>query len=69
MMVLPAVFSAILTTVIAFSTFFFIEGRLGDIFGELSIVVIVTLVFSLIEAALTLPTHISTFSGKGEGAQ
>ncbi|MEZ5055783.1 MAG: efflux RND transporter permease subunit [Saprospiraceae bacterium] len=59
MMVLPAVFSAILTTVIAFSTFFFIEGRLGDIFGELSIVVIVTLVFSLIEAALTLPTHIS----------
>lgn len=59
MMVLPAVFSAILTTVIAFSTFFFIEGRLGDFFSELSIVVIFALIFSLIEAAFILPTHVS----------
>ena len=59
MMVMPAVFSAILTTVIAFSTFFFIEGRLGDFFSELSIVVIIALVFSLIEAAFTLPTHVA----------
>ena len=45
MEVLPAVFSAILTTVIAFSTFFFIEGQLGDFFVEMAIVVIFSLVF------------------------
>jgi multidrug efflux pump subunit AcrB len=59
MEVLPAVFSAILTTVIAFCTFFMIEGRLGDIFRELSIVVIFSLVFSLVEGALILPAHIA----------
>ncbi len=57
--VLPAVGAAIITTVIAFSTFFFIEGRLGDIFGQLAIVVIFTLIFSLIEGALILPAHIA----------
>ncbi|GLR18799.1 efflux RND transporter permease subunit [Portibacter lacus] len=59
MEVLPAVFSAILTTVIAFSAFFFIDGRLGDIFREMAIVVIFSLVFSLIEGALILPAHIA----------
>lgn len=59
MEVLPAVFSAIITTVIAFSTFFFIDGRLGDVFRELSIVVIFSLVFSLIEGAIILPAHIA----------
>ncbi len=57
--VLPAVCSAITTTVIAFSTFFFIEGALGDIFYQMAIVVIVTLVFSLIEGALILPAHVA----------
>jgi multidrug efflux pump subunit AcrB len=59
MEVLPAVFSAIVTTVIAFCTFFLIEGSLGDIFRELSIVVIFSLVFSLVEGALILPAHIA----------
>ncbi len=59
MEVLPAVSSAILTTVIAFCTFFFIEGGLGDVFGQLSIVVIFTLVFSLVEGAFILPAHIA----------
>jgi len=59
MEVLPAVSSAIMTTVIAFSSFFFISGRLGDIFPQLSIVVIFTLVFSLIEGALILPAYIA----------
>ncbi|WP_116126409.1 efflux RND transporter permease subunit [Lewinella sp. IMCC34183] len=57
--VLGAVFAAILTTVIAFSSFFFIDGRLGDIFREMAIVVIFSLIFSLIEGAIILPTHIS----------
>ena len=58
MEVLPAVFSAIVTTVIAFSAFFFIDGRLGDFFREMSVVVIFTLVFSLIEGAIILPAHV-----------
>ncbi len=57
--VLSAVFAAILTTVIAFCSFFFIDGRLGDIFREMAIVVIFSLIFSLIEGAIILPTHIS----------
>ncbi len=56
--VLPAVFSAILTTVVAFSAFFFIEGRLGDLFMDMAKVIILTLVFSLVEGALILPAHI-----------
>lgn len=59
MEVLPAVFSAILTTAVAFSAFFFIEGRLGDFFSEMAIVVIITLAFSLIEGILILPAHVS----------
>lgn len=59
MKVLPAVFTAILTTVIAFCMFFFIDGRLGDFFREMAIVVIFSLIFSLIEGALILPTHVA----------
>jgi multidrug efflux pump subunit AcrB len=59
MQVLPAVFSAILTTVVAFCTFFFIEGTLGDFFVEMAIVVIFSLVFSLVEGAVILPTHVA----------
>ena len=56
--VLPAVFAAIITTVVAFSSFFYIEGRLGDFFGDMATVIILTLVFSLVEGALILPAHI-----------
>ena len=59
MAVLPAVFSAIITTIIAFSTFLVLDGRLGDIFTEMSMVIIFSLVFSLIEGALILPTHVA----------
>ena len=59
MEVLPAVFSAIITTVIAFSAFFLIDGRLGDFFREMAVVVIFSLVFSLVEGALILPAHIA----------
>lgn len=59
MRVLPAVFSAILTTIIAFSSFLFIDGRLGDFFSQMSLVVIFSLIFSLIEGAFILPTHVA----------
>jgi len=56
--VLPAVISAVLTTMIAFSTFFYIDGRAGDFFSEMSFIVIATLGVSLIEALIILPSHI-----------
>ena len=59
MEVLPAIVSAILTTVVAFSTFLFVRSRLGDFYKEVAIVVIVTLLFSLIEALIILPAHIA----------
>ncbi len=57
--VIPAVFSGILTTIIAFSTFLFIEGRMGSFFSEVSVVVIITLTLSLFEAMIILPSHIA----------
>ncbi|MCB9275640.1 MAG: efflux RND transporter permease subunit [Lewinellaceae bacterium] len=59
MQVLPAVFSAIITTVLAFAAFLFIDGRMGDFFSEMAIVVIFSLTFSLIEGAIILPTHVA----------
>ena len=59
MEVLPAIFSAILTTMVAFSAFFFIEGRMGDFFKEMSFIVIATLFFSLIEGVFILPAHVA----------
>ncbi len=59
MEVIPPIVSAILTTVIAFSTFFFVDGRIGSFFGEVSTVVILTLSVSLIEALIILPAHIA----------
>lgn len=57
--VLPAIMSAILTTLLAFSTFFFLDSRVGDFFGEVASVVCLTLGISLIEALLILPAHLA----------
>lgn len=59
MQVLPAVFSAVLTTAIAFSSFFFLEGRLGEFAPDMAFVVISTLAFSLVEGAFILPAHVA----------
>ena len=57
--VIPPIVSAILTTIIAFSTFFFVDGRIGSFFGEVSTIVLLTLLVSLIEALIILPAHIA----------
>lgn len=57
--VITAVLSAVFTTVFAFSFFFMVDGRAGDFFGELSFVVIATLLVSLIEAIIILPSHMA----------
>jgi len=59
MEVIPPIVSAILTTIIAFSTFFFVDGRMGSFFGEVSTIVLLTLSVSLIEALIILPAHIA----------
>ncbi|WP_300434008.1 efflux RND transporter permease subunit [Christiangramia sp.] len=59
MEVLPPILSAIITTVLAFSTFLFLDSRIGQFFGEVSTVVILTLLVSLIEALIILPAHIA----------
>lgn len=57
--VLPSVTFAILTTITAFIAFFFLEGRQGENMRDMAFVVIITLLFSLLEAALILPTHLA----------
>ena len=57
--VIPPVVSAIITTVLAFSLFLFLDSRIGEFFGEVSIVVILTLVVSLVEALVILPAHLA----------
>ena len=59
MEVLPAIISAILTTILAFGIFLFLNGRIGEFFGEVSIVVMLTLLVSLIEALILLPAHLA----------
>jgi len=57
--VIPPVVSAIITTLLAFSAFYFINGRMGDFFSEVSTVVSLTLAVSLFEALIILPAHIA----------
>ncbi|MBD3178230.1 MAG: AcrB/AcrD/AcrF family protein, partial [Candidatus Latescibacteria bacterium] len=57
--VLPSVIASVLTTVVIFMTFFFLEGGLGDHTRDLAFVVIATLLLSLVEAAFILPSHIA----------
>jgi len=59
MEVMPPIVSAILTTLIAFGIFLFLDGRIGDFFGEVSVIVILTLSISLIEALIILPAHLA----------
>jgi len=59
MEVLPPIVSAVITTVLAFSIFLFLDGRIGDFFGEVSVIVILTLIVSLIEAIIILPAHLA----------
>lgn len=58
MEVFTSVFASVMTTIVAFSAFFFIDGRIGEFMWEMAVVVIACLGFSLIEAALILPAHL-----------
>lgn len=49
----------ILTTCVAFVPMMFMGGRFGALFGEIAMVVILALMFSLVESKLILPAHMS----------
>ena len=53
----PVIFG-VLTTVAAFAPALFVPGPMGQIFGIMSTVVIVCLLFSLVESQLVLPAHL-----------
>ena len=53
------IIAAILTTIIAFSTFLFLPERLGSFFSQIAKVVGIILLISLIEALLILPAHLA----------
>jgi multidrug efflux pump subunit AcrB len=64
---IPVTFG-VLTTMCAFVPIMFIEGRLGDIFGAISAVVIPVLMFSLIESKFVLPAHLKHIKIRGVSA-
>ncbi|KQC31104.1 efflux RND transporter permease subunit [Flagellimonas eckloniae] len=59
MEVIPPILSAIITTILAFSIFFFLDGGIGEFFSEVSVIVILTLAVSLVEALIILPAHLA----------
>ncbi len=60
----PVIF-AVLTTVVAFCPLFFIPSSIGKIIGEIPIIVMSVLLFSLLESLLVLPNHLSHLRGQG----
>ena len=55
---IPATFG-VLTTIAAFYPLMFINGKLGNIFGQQAMVVIAVLIFALVESKLILPAHLA----------
>ncbi len=58
--VLPAVFTSVTTTVIAFTPLLLLTGTRMEIMRDVSIVVMSSLLFSLVEAFFILPAHLGT---------
>ena len=57
--VIVPVIVSIVTTMVAFAPYFFLYGDLGQYTGQIALVVIFCLAFSLIEAAVILPVHLA----------
>jgi len=63
MEVFPSVFASVSTTIVMFLPFFFLEGRMGEFFADMALVVIACLFFSLLEGAFILPAHLAHSKG------
>ncbi len=57
--VMAPVATSVLTTVIAFLPYFFLDAMLGKFIWQMALVVIASLLFSLVEAFLILPSHLA----------
>ena len=56
--IVPAAFG-VLTTIAAFYPLTRVSGRLGNVFGQIAIAVILCLTFSLLESKVILPSHLA----------
>ncbi|MBD3418696.1 MAG: MMPL family transporter [Chitinivibrionales bacterium] len=61
--VVAPVFTSVLTTILAFTPFFFFQGQLGSFIWQLALVVVGTLIFSLLESFFILPSHLAHSKG------
>jgi len=61
--VVAPVTTSVLTTVIAFLPFFFLDAMLGKFIWQMALVVVAALLFSLVEAFLILPSHLAHSRG------
>ncbi len=57
------VFTSVMTTIIIFIPFFFLEGFMGKFIWHMALVVVASLAFSLIEAFVILPPHLAHSKG------
>jgi len=62
--VVPAVFSATLTTVVVFLPVFILTGILKHVFFQLSLVILVSLLFSLVFSVTLVPVFLQSVSGR-----
>ncbi len=56
--VLAPVFTSVMTTILAFLPFFFLDGAMAKFMWQLALVISAALIFSLIEAFIILPSHL-----------
>ena len=60
MEVLPAVFTSVTTTIVAFTPLLFLTGTRMEMMMDMALVVIFALFFSLLEAFFVLPAHLAS---------
>jgi multidrug efflux pump subunit AcrB len=68
--VFPSVFTSVFATMVMFMPFFFLDGRMGEMFADMALVVIACLGVSLLDAAFFLPAHLAhseAFTKKEKG--
>jgi multidrug efflux pump subunit AcrB len=63
MAVIKPVVTSVLTTIVAFLPFFFLDGFMGKFIWHMALVVIAALFFSLVEAFFILPAHLAHSRG------
>jgi multidrug efflux pump subunit AcrB len=67
--VIRPVFATIITTIIAFSPFFFMEGMLGKFIRSIPLIIVLALIISFFEVLLILPSHITAGKSGKKGKE